>query len=89
MESSSEGLSIHDSKKVLESLERRSFCCSWFPRLFSIGTNRDRFGFKNMGSECKIRERNPSETPISKRGYDLDLEIWLKTRICQFCQMHV
>lgn len=49
MESSSEGLSIHDSKKVLESLERRSFCCSWFPRLFSIGTNRDRFGFKNMG----------------------------------------
>ena len=40
-------------------------------------------------AECKIRERNPSETPISKRGYDLDLEIWLKTRICQFCQMHV
>ena len=46
MESSSEGLSIHDGKKVLESLERRSFCCFWFPRLFSIGTNRDRFGFK-------------------------------------------
>lgn len=47
MESSSEGLSIHDGKKVLESLERRSFCCFWFPRfspfwITEIGT---KFGF--------------------------------------------
>ena len=49
MESSSEGLSIHDGKKVLESLER-STCFCWFPRfspiwITEIGMN---FGFKSM-----------------------------------------
>lgn len=50
MESSSEGLSIHDSKKVLESLERRSFCCSWFPRFPPIWITEIRMniGLKSM-----------------------------------------
>ena len=50
MESSSEGLSIHDSKKVLESLERRSFCCFWFPRFSPIWITEIgmKFGLKSM-----------------------------------------